>query len=146
VVVIFVFYKTRNERQIRRNISSLSTAISSILKNDGITVPQFEVLRIVSFFTEDCQITIGRPLPKIYGRQDLIAAVYLAGKMYVGEVEVGFYDVSVSIAENAATATSTKTAVATRAIGREILNIKMHWEKIQGRWKIATVESIPILH
>jgi hypothetical protein len=144
-VVIFLFLE-QDERQIRRNISSLSTAISMLLKEDGIAALA-EAHRIGTFFTEDCQIVVGGPVPEIHGREALISAAY-ATRMGIGGivVEVAFRDISVTVAEDEVTAVSIKTAVATTATGREIRNIQMHWEKTDRRWKIAAARYVPILY
>lgn len=147
-VIIFLLFSSQDERQVRRNIASLSDSISALLEKDGIAALA-EARKIGSFFTEDCQIAVGDPVPEIHGREELISAAYATRKargIVADEVEVAFYDVSVTIAENEVMAISIKTAVATGATGREIRNIKMHWKKTEGRWEITTAKSIPILY
>ena len=144
-VVIFLF-SHQDERQIRRNIASLSAGISALMEEDGIAA-LIEARKIGSLFTEDCQIVVGEPVPEIHGREELISAAYGVTRWVVADkVEVAFYDVSVTIAENGVMAISIKTVVVTDTPGREIRNIKMHWEKREGRWEIATAKSIPILY
>lgn len=144
VAVVVFYFSQQDERQIRRNIASLSDSISALLREDGIAALT-EARRIGLLFTEDCQITVGGPVPEIHGRQELISAAYGARRMLAGKVEVAFRDVSITVAEDRVTAISTKTAVATGATGREVRNIKMRWEKTEGRWEIATAKYIPIL-
>lgn len=145
VVAIFFFYH-QDERQIRRNISSLLASISALIEEDGIAA-LIEARKIGSLFTEYCQIVVGEPVPEIHGRQALISAAYgVTRRVVADEVKVAFYDVSVTVAENGIMAISIKTVVVTGAPGREIRNIKMHWEKIDGRWEIAIAKLIPILY
>ena len=145
IVVVFLFSR-QDERQIRRNMNSLLVSAFDLIEEDGIAA-LIEARRIGTFFTEDCQIIVGSPIPEIRGRETLIVAVYgVTRNIVTNEIRIDFHDVSITIAENRVMATSIKTVVATGAHGREIRNIKMHWEKIEGRWEIATAKSIPILY
>ncbi len=149
-VAIFLFSQ-QDERQIRRNIASLSATISRSMSRDGIGALA-EIYKIGAFFTDDCQIVVGDPIPEIHGRGALIAAIYQVRKIVAGKIEVAFRDVSVTIEENRVTAISIKTAIATGVFPdsgapvKEIRDIEMHWEKTEKGWKIAEAKAIPILY
>lgn len=142
VIVVIFFLSRQDERQIRRNIASLSASISALMEKKGPGA-LMEARKIGLFFSEDCRVIVGEPLPEIRGREALISAAYrITREVVADEVEITLYDISITIEEDRLTALSLKTVVATGIHGREIRNVEMRWRKIDGRWKIETAVAL----
>lgn len=108
------------------------------------------IQKIKSFFTQDCRIAVGAPIPDIIGHDMLMSTIYQARKI-VDKIDVDFYDISVIIRENHITANTTMTAKATGPDPQggervtEVREVEISWEKVEGVWKIADVQLIQTL-
>lgn len=149
VFFIIIFLVTRHhgdEWQIRRNLSSLAAMVSG-LGNESELVAMNNIRKMKSLFTKDCHIAVGSPVPEMTGHDMLVSTVYQVRKM-VNNVDVDFYDISVTIGENRVTARTTMTATVTRREGErgtEAREVEMRWKKVEGVWKIAEVQLVKTL-
>lgn len=150
LMAIFFITRNRDERHIRKNLSSLAATISKS-RDEGALALIAKAQKIKSFFTQDCRIVVGAPIPDIQGLEMLVAVFYQALRS-VDEVNVGFHDISVTIGEEGITAKTVMTAKATGPDpqgGERVTDareIEMDWKKIDGTWKIAEVRVVQILH
>ncbi len=144
-IVVFFMLRHRDERRIRKHLSSLAATVSKPESEDNLAFI-VKTQKIKTFFTEDCQILVGDPVPDIEGLE-MLAAVFSQVRGSFDEVDVDFRDISIIIGEGHTTA---KTVMTAKAIildphenkrFMEVREIEMSWEKIKGRWKIAEARA-----
>ena len=143
-VVIFFTLRHRDERRIRRHLSSLAATVSKPESEDNLALIG-KTRKIRTFFTEDCQILVGDPVPEI-GGLEMLVAVFSQVRGSFDEVDVDFRDISIIIGERH---TAAKTLMTAKAIifdphenerVMEVRKIEMNWKKVKGRWKIAKAQ------
>ena len=149
LIIIFFTSRNRDERRIRKNLGSLAVTVSKS-RDQGDLAFIAKAQRIKSFFTQDCRIVVGAPVPDIQG-VEMLAGVFYQALRSVDEVKVGFYDISITIAEQGSSAKTVMTAKATSSDphggGRvtDAREIEMDWKKIDRTWKIVEVRAIQVL-
>ena len=149
VLVVFLL-RDNDEAMIRNELSSLAAVCSKLSDNSGELVIMGKANRLKTLFTQDCVISVGRPVPEMTG-VDTLAAVFFQAMRTVSEMEVTFVDISVTVDDVRVSATTTMTARATEARGvgssRELQarEIQMLWRKVDGTWKIAKATVVKIL-
>jgi hypothetical protein len=151
-MVIWLVTQDWDQRRIRKNLNRLAAVA---FKPRGTAIEGIDLFKRVSIlkslFTEDCVISPGEPVPQIRGLDEL-SALFTQGINMVAELKVLFKDVSVSIApgRTGATATMTAEGIGTDLQGGgrqfEAREIEMAWNKVGGKWKIASVKEVKTLH
>ena len=106
--------------------------------------------KIGMFFTDDCKIAIGKPIPDINGSSELVGTVINARKS-ASEIRIRFLDISVSVSDDRTTALLKMTASAVVCNhgrpGREIeaREVEIALVKINKIWKIREVITVKTL-
>lgn len=138
-----------DEEQIRRNLDDLAAMASSPEGQPDAPAPLVRLARIRKVLTEDCEVRPGEAYPAISGRDNLMAVI----GQYTGSVSglrVTFHDLTVTVADDGQTATTTKTVTVTSRgkQGEDILDARearMTWRKVDGDWRIAVIEEVATL-
>ena len=143
---LYLLTRDRDEQRIRKNLALLADTVTK--PGEGIgEIPLMGRTRTVqSLFTDDCTISVGRPVPDVTGIQQLTTVYFQAMRM-TDAIEVTFHDVSVAIGDDGVSATTTMTAKATRAKDRaiEAREVELTWKKLEGKWRIHRAESVRVL-
>lgn len=149
VLIFLVFYFRGPEYRIRKNLTALEGLLTK--SPDELPIASLgRAGRVGTFFTEDCSITVGDPVPDIRGNSQLVAIVYRARQSF-HRADVNFADISISVTDkNNAELTLTPTATVYEQgslMGRvEAWEVELTMVKINGSWKIKKVTAIETLH
>ena len=152
ILFIMIFFTTRHrdQRLIKKGLGSLAITVSKST-NEGELAFIAKTRKIKSLFTQACRIVVGDPIPDIQGLE-MLATAFCQALRSVDELNVGFYDISITIGEEGTTAKTMMTAKATGPDPYEggpvtdVREIEMNWKKIDGTWKIAEVRAVQTLH
>ena len=140
----------RDESQIRKNLRSLQELLEKT-SGESLIAGFRKAGKVGTFFVDDCRVTVGSPVPDIYGRSELTAVVQQTRKP-AREIRVRFLDISVSVSSDRTNASVLMTAAATvyeaGSLRREIeaREVELNWVKANGSWKIKEVRTIETLH
>ncbi len=151
-VIILVFLigrSNRDELRIRRNLTTLAQLLTKA-PDEASIVALGRTNRIATFFTDDCILTVGAPVPDIRGNSGLIAVVHRARQVFY-RIEVHFADVSVSVidkntAEVALTATAIVYEPGSLRGKVEARELEVTMVKIDRLWKIQKMIVTETLH
>ncbi len=145
-IVVYFVTRNRDERQIRKKLGLLAGAVTKSGEGVGEIPLMGRTRTVQSLFSDDCVISVGKPVPDINGVQQLTTVYFQAMRM-TDAIEVTFLDVSVTLGDDGVSATTNMTAKATRARdkGIEAREIEMKWRKIEGTWRIHEAEAVQTL-
>lgn len=134
------------ERRLLRLLDDLAAAASIPAGEKDLTRLN-KAARLAGFFTTDTEITVdlgpwqGRV---IHGRDELLQLV-LSARANAGEVQVQFVDPNITVDEDAATVHATGFARVAGQSDPHVQELKLHFIRSGGPWKIHRVESIRTL-
>ena len=143
-VLIFVLMRDSDERRIRAQLKRFRNVVTKSDEAVSEIVLLGNTRALQALLTDACTVRIGSPVPDMNGKRSIVAAYFHVMKMSL-TIEVALYDISVTIGDDRATATSVMTATAGSPDGRgdgiEAREIEMRWKKIEDTWKIAEVKA-----
>ena len=149
-VAFLVIRIDRDESEIRKNLAAIETLLTK--SSDEKPLAGFGRARKVgTFFTDDCYVAFGAPVPDIHDDGELLAVVQRV-RHAVHRVEVRFDDISISVSDDRDSAEVILTAT---AIVYKQGNLKGEIEarevestavKVDGSWKFRKVIGIETLH
>lgn len=149
-IIIFLITYNRDQRIIKKKLNSLADTISKS-DNEGDLAFITKAGRLNSSFTQDCLIEVGAPIPRIEGLETLMA-VFSHFQQSAYNIDVTFYDITVTVDQQRITARTVMTVKATGPDPNgggdmtDAREIEMDWKKIDSTWKIARVSEIKTLH
>ena len=150
IILIFLIGKfNRDELRIRKNLTTLAQLLTKS-PDEAPIVALGRANRIATFFTDDCIVTVGAPVPDICGNSELIAVVHRVRQAFY-RIDVRFADISVSgIDKNTAEVALTATAIVYKPGSLrgevEARELEVTMVKIDRLWKIQKVIVIETLH
>lgn len=149
-VVFGVFrFKTRDERQIRKNIKVMGRLVSKSSQESDLALLA-RVANFTSYFTEDCRVVYGSPLPDMNGREDIQLVIVNVQKMFK-RLEIEGVDVTVALSADHREAQThlTISVVGSQEDKTEDLiedrKVDLSWVKIERYWKIKEARYVPIM-
>ena len=146
----FFRFKTRDERQLRKNIKIMGNLVSKS-SEDSDLVLLARVAKFTSYLTEDCLVVYGPPLPDMNGREDIQMVVVNVQKIFK-RLEVEGIDVTVVLSANHQRA---RTHLTVNVVGsqaeetKELIDareVDLSWIKIDRHWKIKEARYIQTQH
>ena len=150
LAVLFVAQRNRDERVIRKNLSTLGSLVE---KHEEETIIQsgLRAKEIATYFLDDCRIDVGNPVQPMEGIQDLVSTAARI-RQIAGNIKVSLSDISISVEEDRIRARVTLTAAAT--VSRSLTEkgevypreLDMSWERTGREWKIREIKVIETLH
>lgn len=152
IVLVVVFLLTSGDKDIRQIQKNLNIAVSLVEKKheETIITSLTRVQKLASFFSEDCQIEVGSPVPEISSKNELISTASQLRQL-VNDIKIKLSEVSITL-QNHTTAKS--TFVATAFVDSSLLEkgevyprqLEMTWEKIGKDWRIKKVKVVEVLY
>ena len=138
----------RDEKAIRKNLDELASLVEKAEK-ETVIQSGLRANRIASFFTTECRVAIGDPVPRLAAKQDIL---HLSTRIRqrVATIDVSLSDVEVFVDEGGSRATSTLTAAATvsglQGDGEEMLprEIEIEWTKDGKDWRIEAARTVDV--
>jgi len=133
-------YKTRDERQIRKNIKALAKLISRTPEDSSIVI-EARAVKFASYFTTNCRAVYGPPIPDMSGRDDIQIIVSTGLKMFK-KLEVEGRDAKVNLSSGRQEADSVVTVRISGSHGDEVeqllddREVELSWVKVENNWKI----------
>ena len=148
---LFLFF-ARGNKDILRIRKDLNTIASLVEKEKGepLMTSFSKMQKLASFFTQDCSIKIGSPVPEIKNKDELISTASQLRQM-AESIKIQLSEISVTLQDN----THAKSNfVAAAFVDSSLLNkgdiyprqLELTWEKFGRYWKIRQVGVIEILH
>lgn len=149
IVLVVLLTRDKDEALIKKELSVLCAVCSKSKDSSSELLLMGKTNKLKTMFTEDCSISVGRPVPEISGVGTLAAVFYQAMRA-VSEISFSFRDISVTIDDTRTSAVTTMTAKATGSDaggsgGLEAREIRMLWKKVDGTWKISEATVVEIL-
>ena len=149
-VIVSLIFRNRDQRIIKKKLNTLAVTLSKS-GNKGDLVFIAKTGRINNLFTQNCLIELSSPVPRIQGLEILIPA-FSHFYRSVESMDVGFYDVSLSVDKPGKTAKAVMTAKATGPNPRDGVystdarELEMQWQKVEKTWKISRIIELKTLH
>jgi len=140
-------YKTRDERQIRKNIKVLAKLISRTPEDSSLLI-EGKAMKFASYFTEDCRAVYGPPIPDMTGIDDIRIIVSTGLKMFK-KLEVEGRDAKVNLSSGRKEADSVVTVRISGSHGDEVeqllddREVELSWVKVENIWKIDEARFVP---
>ena len=134
---------------IRKNLTALEKLMTK-LPDEAPIAGLSKAAKVGTFFTDDCIITLGSPIPDIRERSELVAIVHRSRQAFY-KVNVNFADISISVPDkDTAEVTLTATAIVHEPGGLmgelEAREVELTLAKIGRSWKIKKVVGVETLH
>ncbi|HTI97783.1 MAG TPA: nuclear transport factor 2 family protein [Dongiaceae bacterium] len=136
------------EKIIRKQMTALATA-ATFSSSDSIIARGLKARRIGDFFTPDAQIALSGPDSgdrTVSGREDIADKTAMAFSS-LQALRVEFVDVSVTVASDrqSATVTCTGQVHANDQKDLGVQELQLQFQKVDGHWLIARIESVKTL-
>jgi hypothetical protein len=136
------------EHVIRKQLAKLAQDVS-FSQNENNLVKIADAQGVADFFSSNVEINItipGHEQETIAGR-DQITQAALASRTAATDLDVKFPDVNVTVApdKNSATADVTLEATVSGERNAIVQEVKITFEKVDGKWLISAVETVRTL-
>jgi 4-amino-4-deoxy-L-arabinose transferase-like glycosyltransferase len=136
------------ERVIRKRLTELAK-VATVNGNEAPLAVLLNSQKLGGFFTADTEIALdvpGRSQQVLNGRDNLVQAS-VQFRPAVGNLQVEFYDIVVTMASDKTTAEASLTLVARVAGERDkiVQELKFKLNKAEGSWRIYRLETVKTL-
>jgi hypothetical protein len=141
-VFLIWHWRTRDQREINRNLSRLQSLVAKSQEEGPIT-GLARAQALMRLFTPDAEVNLGVPLPLISDREELAAIVQQA-RASADRIQAVIRDRKLTIASNRQSAIMELTAEGIVTVhgreDRDIREFRLRWTRQEGIWLIAKVE------
>ena len=143
----FYRYRTRDERQIKKNIKALAKLVSRTPEDSSLLI-EGKAMKFSSFFTTNCRAVYGPPIPDMSGIDDIRIIVSTGLKMFK-KLDVEGRDAKVNISSDRQEAESVVTVRISGSHGDEVeqllddREVELSWVKVEKLWKVEEARFVP---
>jgi hypothetical protein len=162
VVAIVIIIRNRDEYRIKKKLKSLAALVTKSKGTNEVGVAFLSrVAALQKLFSKDCSVSLGETIPQMRGMEEFVPkmlgieeviAVYTQAMRSVSDITVTFHDISLNIEDNRKTAETLMTAKVKCSEcyegeeGIDAREFEMGWEKVDGKWKIQSVNEVKTLY
>lgn len=138
-------YRHRDERQIKKNLKVMGRLLSREPKESGLALA-VKATKFAAYFTPDCTVIYGSPVPELSGREKIRWAVMTAHKAFP-QLKVKGLNVKVTLFGDHKSASTSLTVeiLATQGGGEELYDAReviLLWQKRNRHWEIKEVRAV----
>lgn len=145
-VFCFYRYRTRDERQIKKNIQTLAKLVSRTPEDSSLLI-EGKAMKFASFFTANCRAIYGPPIPDMSEQDDIRIIVSTGLKMFK-KLDVEGRDAKVNVFSDRQKADSVVTVRISGSHGDEVeqllddREVELSWVKVEKLWKVEEARFI----
>jgi len=136
------------EKVIRKQLAGLANDVS-FSQNENNLVKLAHAQSVADFFTSTVEIDVNVPNhgEQMMAGRDQITQAALASRQEAMDLKLTFPDVNVTVAPDKNSAVADVTVDATISGERDAVlqEVKITFQKVEGKWLISKVESVPVV-